>query len=177
VEHAQYDINQSGFIQKRILMMRIATFFVAALIATLTLSTTQAVAEEEIYRWVDKDGVVHFGNRPEGHEDTEVVNIEKATDRDSQANSAPSSVFDRDPEPTYAQKLRDERAQGRKDAAEKQKEVDALCEVNRERVATLEPSTRVIIRLEDGSVTRMDDNYRLENLAESKAFIAENCDK
>jgi hypothetical protein len=31
--------------------------------------------------------------------------------------------------------------------------------------------------LEDGTVTRMDDNKRLESLGEAKAYIAENCDK
>lgn len=158
-------------------MMRIATFFVAVLIATLTLSTTQAVAEEEIYRWVDKDGVVHFGNRPEGHKDAEVVDVEKAPAYDPQSDPASSSVFDSDPEPTYAQKLRDERAQGRKKAAEKQEEMDGLCDTARKRVATLEPFTRVLLEKEDGSVTRMDDNDRLEKLNESKAFIAENCNK
>ena len=55
--------------------------------------------------------------------------------------------------------------------------MEVLCKNNRERVATLEPVTRVLYEQEDGSVVRMDDNDRLEKLAESKAFIAENCDK
>jgi hypothetical protein len=158
-------------------MMRISTFFIAFLIAILALSTTQTVAEEQVYRWVDKDGVVHFEPRPEGHADAEVVELMKAPDYDSQSNPEPSSPYVTDPQPSYAQKQRAERERGRKEAAEKQKEMDVLCKNNRDRVATLEPSTRVIIRLEDGSVTRMDDNDRLEKLDESKAFVAENCNK
>ena len=157
--------------------MRIVTILVAVLFATLALSTTTVLAEETIYRWVDKDGVVHFGNRPEGHEEAEIVDIKATPDLESQANPEPSSVYSANTEPTYAQKLREERAQSRKVAAEKQKEMDLLCKNNRERVATLEPVTRVMYTQEDGSVIRMDDNDRLEKLAESKAFIAENCDK
>jgi hypothetical protein len=158
-------------------MMRISTFFLAVLIATLALSTTQTVAEEEIYRWVDKDGVVHFEPRPEGHADAEVVELMEAPDYDSQSNPEQSSPYTTDPQPSYAQKQRDEREQGRKEAAEKQKEMDVLCKNNRDRVATLEPTTRVMYKQEDGTVIRMDDNDRLDKLAESKAFIAENCDK
>ncbi len=158
-------------------MMRISTFFIAVLIATLVLSATQTVAEEQIYRWVDKDVVVHFHPRPEGHADAEVVNLNKAPGNDPQSDPESLSPYASDPQPSYAQKQRDERKQGRKEAAEKQKEMDVLCKNNRDRVATLEPVTRVMYKQEDGTVIRMDDNDRLEKLAESKAFIAENCDK
>jgi hypothetical protein len=158
-------------------MMRISTFFMAVLIATLALSATQTVAEEQVYRWVDKDGVVHFEPRPEGRADAEEVDIDRAPDYDSLSDSEPSSPYLTDPQPSYAQKQRDERAQGRKEAAEKQKEMDVLCQNNRDRVATMEPVVRVMYKQEDGSVIRMDDNDRLGMLAESKAFIAENCDK
>jgi hypothetical protein len=158
-------------------MMRISTFFMAALIATLALSTTQTVAEEQVYRWVDKDGVVHFDPRPEGQADAEVVDINKAPDYDSRSDPEPSSPYVTDPQPSYAQKQRAEREQGLKEAAEKQKEMDVLCQNNRDRVATLEPVVRVMYKQEDGSVIRMDDNDRLGMIAESKAFIAENCNK
>ena len=158
-------------------MMRISTFFLAVLIATLALSTTQTVAEEQIYRWVDKDGVVHFEPRPEGRADAEVVELKRAPDYDSPSSPEPSSPYATDPQPSQAQKQRDERALGRKEAAEKQKEMDVLCERSRDRVATLEPSTRVMHQQKDGTVIRMDDNDRLDKLAKSKAFLAENCDK
>jgi hypothetical protein len=157
--------------------MRIPTFLLSILIGTLALSTTQTMAEEQVYRWVDKDGVVHFGDRPGGHVDAEVVELEAAPADELQSDSQPSSPYQHNSEPTYAQKLREERTESRKEAAEKKKEMDALCKTHRERVATLEPFTRVMFEQEDGSVTRMDDNDRLEKLNESKAFVAENCDK
>ena len=80
-------------------------------------------------------------------------------------------------QPSYAQQLRDERAENRRISADKQREIIDLCERHRQVEATLEPMPRVIVQNEDGSVERMDDNVRLEKLAVSKAFIAENCDQ
>ncbi len=53
----------------------------------------------------------------------------------------------------------------------------AACERSRRVVAKLEPMTRVLVRQDDGTVIRMDDNDRMERLSEEKAFIAENCNK
>lgn len=157
--------------------MRVTTIFLTLLFATLTLSTTTAMAEEKIYRWVDENGVVHFGNRPEEHGNAEIVELQATPAVESQADPEPSSPYDTNPEPTYAQQLREERARSREEAAEKQKELDVMCQKNREQVAKLEPFTRVIYEQEDGTAIRMDDDLRLELLAESKAFIAENCNK
>lgn len=157
--------------------MRVTTIFLTLLFATLTLSTTTVLAEEKIYRWVDENGVVHFGNRPEGHGNAETVELPPPPAVEPQAAPEPTSPYDANPEPSYAQILREERAKSREEAAEKRKETEVMCQKHRERVAKLEPFTRVIYEQEDGTAIRMDDNDRLELLAESKAFIAENCNK
>ena len=55
--------------------------------------------------------------------------------------------------------------------------IAAGCEQRYQLVSQLEPSTRVIVEYEDGTVGRLDDNERLEMLNEAKAYIAEKCDK
>lgn len=160
--------------------MRFATLFMAVLIIPLALSVNDAVAKGEVYRWTDENGVVHFGQRPEGGANTEQVIIRK-----SPASSTPSSSTDtstdedqqQEPQPSYPQQRRDEREKKRQENAERQKEIAAGCEQRRQIVSTLEPSTRVMVHNEDGTVSRMDDKVRLEALAEAKAYIAENCDK
>jgi hypothetical protein len=156
--------------------MRIATILMAIFISILMLSATDAIADDEIYRWVDENGVVHFGNRPDGQAGVEKVDIPEARINSSQP-AATTASGDTSPEPSYAQQRRDERAEIRKEAAEKEQAIAAGCAQRRQLVAQLEPSTRVMVRLEDGTVTRMDDNKRLETLAEAKAYIAEKCDK
>jgi hypothetical protein len=156
--------------------MRIATFLIAIFISILMFSATDAIADDEIYRWVDENGVVHFGNRPDGQAGVEKVDIPETRINSSQP-AATTASGDTSQEPSYAQQRRDERAEIRKETAEKEQAVAAGCEQRRQLVAQLEPSTRVMVRLEDGTVTRMDDNERLDTLAEAKAYIAEKCDK
>jgi len=160
--------------------MRMAIILVAVLIGALGLSATNALAKDEVYRWVDEDGVVHFGDLPDEHSNAETIDIRNSQGLGAQTQSGAAQQDtgqQQEPEPSYAQQLRDERAEYRREAAEKQRDIDAGCEQRRQIVANLEPSTRVIIRLEDGTVTRMDDNKRLETLAEAKDYIAEKCNK
>jgi hypothetical protein len=156
--------------------MRIATILTAVFISILVLSATDAIAENEIYRWVDENGVVHFGDRPGGQAKAEKIDIPESRINSTQPASVTASG-DTSQQPSYAQQHRDERAANRKEAAEKQKALEADCPQRRQLVAQLEPSTRVMVTYEDGTVIRMDDNDRLEKLNEAKAFIAENCDK
>ena len=156
--------------------MRIATILMAIFISILVLSATDAIADDEIYRWVDENGVVHFGNHPGGQAGVEKIDIPESQINNTQP-AATTASGDTSQEPSYAQQRRDERAKIHKEAAEKEQAIAAGCAQRRQLVAQLEPSTRVMVRLEDGTVTRMDDNKRLDTLAEAKAYIAENCDK
>ena len=159
--------------------MRIAIIFMAILIAMLGFLATDAVAKDEVYRWVDEDGVVHYSDLPGGLNNAEPVTIRESGGLSGQAPStsaqADTNQFG-EPQPSYAQQQRDERAEIRNEAALRAQEIAAGCAQRRQLVARLEPSTRVMVRLEDGTVTRMDDNIRLETLGEAKDYIAEKCD-
>lgn len=154
--------------------MRITTKLIAIAFATIALSSAIVMAEEEVYRWVDENGVVHFGNRPDSNVDAEIVKLKKSPAHTATAPEPPSETME-EQEPSYAQQLRDERALRKKEAAEKRKVVEAECDYHRQRLAKLEPTTRVIIHKEDGSVERMDDNERVKKVRESKDFISKNC--
>jgi hypothetical protein len=160
--------------------MRMTTILMTVLVTILVLSATDATAKDEIYRWVDENGVVHFGDRPGGRADVEQIEIQ---DNRGGTYQAPSTAVAADPgeqqepQPSYAQQLRDERATKRKEAAEEKEIIDAACKQRRQLVAQLEPSTRVMVEYEDGTVVRLDDNERLKTLDEAKAYIAENCNK
>jgi len=142
----------------------------------LALSATQIMAEEKVYRWVDKDGVVHFGDRSDGHDDAEVIELEAAPVEEVQSDSQSPSPYQDNSQPSYAQELHEKRVANRKEFVEKKKDMDALCKEHRERLEVMTPVTRVMYEQEDGSVIQ-DDTGRLDKIAESEAFIAENCDK
>jgi len=160
--------------------MRFTTISMLILIVTLDLSATNAVAKDEVYRWVDENGVVHFGDRPDGQSNAEPVDIQTSRGSSTQPSSAPLSTDtgqQQEPQPSYAQQRRDKRAEKRKETSEKQRAIAAGCAQRRQLIARLEPSARVMVELEDGSVIRMDDDERLKTLGEAKTYVADKCDK
>ena len=156
--------------------MRIAKIFITVLMTVLVLSGTDSIAQEEIYRWVDENGVIHFGNQPGNQADAERVEIQKAPENNSPSFSDPVSADTGLPQPSYAQQQRDERAERHRETLERSKKTAHTCDQARLVVAKLEPMPRVLVTYPDGTTKRMDDNERLEKLAEAKEYIAKNCD-
>ena len=160
--------------------MRFATILVIVFITAFMTWAPDALAEDEIYRWVDENGVVHFGNRPPENGAAETVSIPQSsgvstqTPTNTTSNDAEQTA---EPQPSLAQQLRDERAAARQEKEEYNKVIAEACAQRRTLVSQLEPSTRVMVQTEDGTVTRLDDNLRLETLNEAKTYIAENCGK
>lgn len=162
--------------------MRIKVILMMVVATLLLCSVTAASAQQKVYRWVDKNGVVHFADMAGKYPDAEIIDIQNnvTTVTETAANPEPAATDSTEaaaPPPSYAQQRRDERAQKRKENAELQSAIKAGCEQRRKLVAQLEPSPRVMIKNEDGDITRMDDDARLKILSEAKAYIAAQCDK
>jgi len=160
--------------------VRIANIMIAVLIVALAILATDAGAEEKIYKWVDEKGAVHFGDMPPDNVAAEQVRVVPDTvsvEPSSSASTGAEATAPVEPQPSLAEQLRAERAQARKEREAQQKELAESCEKANQLVAQLEPSTRVIVKTEDGEVKRLDDNVRLETLDRARTFIAENCDK
>lgn len=150
---------------------------VATLIIGMTLSA--AAGAQAVYRWVDKDGVVHYGARaPEGVEAT-LVNTASppgglgvsAEDAKGPQDGPPVG----EPEISYAEQRRRERAERREKAMQEDSERQSKCAAMERQRAALEPSPRVIIADADGNPVRMADEDRLAKLDEAKSYLSANC--
>ena len=141
------------------------------------LMAPDAGAFGEVYRWVDENGKVHYGDHPPEKSNAETVAIEK--NPGSGVEPLPASPYAVDEagkkEPSYAEKQRREREERRQSSREAKAEIEEACAERRKVVAQLEPTPRILLRTEDGEVQRMDDDARLKSLAEAKEFLAENC--
>jgi hypothetical protein len=156
--------------------MRIGSIYTPLVLAVLLIPTSHLVAQDEIYRWVDKDGVLHFGDQLGEQADAELVEIQPPPENINNPYTEPSSAEDDDSEPSYAQRQRDERARKRQEAAQREEYDAFVCDQARKIKAEVEPMPRVIVTREDGTSYRMDDNDRLQKLAEANRLIAEHCD-
>jgi hypothetical protein len=159
------------------------TKFTALLLALgLGATAMDAIAETVIYRWVDEDGVVHFGNQPPIDVQATVVNKRSPTPsrgagRATVASSQPQTAqADGGPELSAAEQSRLTRADRRKSYTEKQHKLEADCEIMRRQRDWVEPSPRVLVAGDDGEPRRLSDEERDEMLNEANTFLAENCD-
>ncbi len=137
-----------------------------------------AMAGDEIYRWVDENGVVHFGDQQPANTDAEQVIIEQGISNETLPSADPALADPGQPpvsEPSYAQQLREERAQKRATAEENKKIMAEACAERQMIVSSLEFTPRINVIAEDGTERRMDDNVRVEKVDEAKSFIAKNC--
>lgn len=142
------------------------------LLAGLMAFAPPAVAET-VYKWVDENGTVHFGQRPPEGVDATAVNVSP--------NSA-GLVAERTPDntpdlqPSVAQQQRDERGEKARAMQQEAELMAAACEAQRSQLMRLEPRTRVLVRDPDGSTRMLDDEERLKAIEEARSFIEENCD-
>jgi hypothetical protein len=137
------------------------TFF---LTIGLLIGTSPLCMAGQIYRWVDTQGVTHFGAQPpQGQEATTVV--------------TPASSAGKPPAPEHSNVLGDQQAIDKtvkKQVAEQQAQLKAFCEQARTNLAQLQNNPRLREEI-DGEMRRLTDQTRQERITEAQKQIADNC--
>ena len=159
----------------------LVTLFIVLLSAAITMP--HASADKAVYRWVDDDGIVHFGNHaPEGVNATEVA-LKPGTNEPGrpEQNTGPSPETDttagaeEEVPVSVAEQRRQARAERRQKYNEDKQQMESQCKTMRTQKDFVEPNPRVIVQDEYGNPRRLDDKEREEMLDEANAFLAENC--
>lgn len=157
---------------------------ILVLLLGLGLGCAFSAGAETVYRWVDQDGVVHFGGEPPADVPSTIVSagrdtsgLAAPTEPDaSSPDGVPATGQPADKESiSYAEQRRRERAQRREEQMKANAERNQKCAAMRQQRDALEPSTRVIVNDENGNPVRMADEDRLARLDEAKTYLAKNC--
>lgn len=135
----------------------------AAVLCSLTIYSTPSFAND-YYRWVDSQGVVHYGSRP-----PKGVEAEKIKAYGGQS-TAPQQTNTQAP----AQKnLSKQEATEQKQLIAQRQE---LCEQEKGRLRTLQtPGRRIKMEQEDGSTRFLTPQEVADQVSESKQFISQSC--
>lgn len=153
--------------------MKIQTFLAG--FAALAITVSSAVYADEIYKWTDEDGNVHYEDRPSGEPseqrlqfsynrtDSTTVDERVKAQRDV-ANTRLEARADKDAED---QTIAEERA-----AAEKKLE---QCQQYRASLKVMLESRRVYREDEAGERTYLDDTARAEARTKAEELIKETC--
>ncbi len=137
------------------------TFFLAI---GLLLGMGPLCMAGQIYKWVDAQGVTHFGAQPpQGQEATSVV--------------TPSVPAGKPPTPPRSDAIGDQQAIDKtvkQQVAEQQAQLKVFCEQARTNLAQLQNNPRIREEI-DGEMRRLTDETRQERITEAQKQIAENC--
>ena len=156
---------------------------VLIVLVSAAITMPHANADKAVYRWVDGDGIVHFGDRPpEGVNVTEFAlkpdTVEPgSSEKNAGSSPDPESTADAEDEAplSVAEQRRQARAERRQKYTEEKQKMESQCETMRRQKDFVEPSPRVLVQDEDGNPRRLEDNEREEMLDEANAFLAKNC--
>lgn len=139
-------------------------------IALLALLAAVAV-QAQVYRWVDEQGKVHYGERPPGGAKASPVEDKIATPQGTANPKADAAQQERDFQRRRIEREQKEAREQR--TAEKSKQA---CERERSRLATLRNARRVTAGVDDkGDRRYLSDPERTDAIGSQEAAVARAC--
>ncbi|WP_312726868.1 DUF4124 domain-containing protein [Stutzerimonas kunmingensis] len=133
----------------------------------LLLALCGNVMAAQVYKWVDAQGVTHFGAQPPQGQQVETVNTVTAP---AKSTTMPAPVVEDETE--VDQQSIDRKV--KRQVAEQEAERKRYCETMRTNLAQLQNNPRVRIE-EKGETRRITEEERQAKIAETRGKIAENC--
>ncbi|HAG78953.1 glycosyltransferase [Stutzerimonas stutzeri] len=133
----------------------------------LVLALCGNVMAAQVYKWVDAQGVTHFGAQPPQGQQVETVNTVTAP---AKSTTMPAPVVEDETE--VDQQSIDRKV--KRQVAEQEAERKRYCETMRTNLAQLQNNPRVRVE-EKGETRRITEEERQAKIAETRSKIAENC--
>lgn len=159
--------------------MNLHAGWLATTVLTAVLSFSTPLANAEVYRWVDANGRVHFGDRAPADRKAEALDMPQA-DKDAAATQDVSEQELRERQERVSRVLEEERLEKEQQkAALKQQEAEkaVYCERFRNRMERLEASSQVYSENQDGTVKywkdKDADSYKAKQRAQYQAECGE----
>ena len=140
----------------------------ATLVCSIALASTPLMAETTIHKWVDANGVTHFGAQPP--QNVKSVEVEPRV----YAPSAPAlaNTSEAKPEDKPADAAADKPKEMVTISAE---QIAAQCKDAQARLQQLEASPRLMTRTADGQMQRVPEEERQKMIDTERARVTEYC--
>lgn len=133
----------------------------------LLLALSGSVMAGQIYKWVDAQGVTHFGAQPPAGQTVETMNTVVAPPKPAAPANTPAQTETGDEQRDIDRKVKEQ-------VAAQEAERKRYCETLRTNLAQLEHNPRVRVE-ENGEVRRVSEEERQSRITEAKQKIGENC--
>ncbi|WP_222909257.1 DUF4124 domain-containing protein [Pseudomonas sp. DNDY-54] len=130
------------------------------------LALSSSVMAGQVYKWVDAQGVTHFGAQPPQGQPAEALSTATAPPKPA---AAPITV-----EPTGETEQRQIDRQVKKEVAEQEAERQRYCTTLRTNLAQLQNNPRVRVE-ENGETRRLNEEERQARISETQKKINDTC--
>ena len=148
---------------------------IASGFAALAIVISTSAFADEIYKWTDEDGNVHYGDRPTGEASEERLqfsyNRTNAEALDGRVAAQRDAEVSRQEARTQATEQKQAAEEDRIAAEDKQ----ALCETSRAKVESMRAAARVYREGADGEREYLSDVQRAESIAMAETRAKEAC--
>lgn len=142
-----------------------------AMTALLLLSSAAASAES-VYKWTDKEGVTHFGDRQPAGQQSESVDVKTGTSQSS-GNRASATEQVKALNEKQAREQEQEKQSRAEEAQRKQQQKN--CEIARENLNTLNTYSRIKVQGEDGEQRYLTPEEITERKARFQKVVDDSC--
>lgn len=138
------------------------------LTSSLLLALSASAMASQVYKWVDAQGVTHFGAQPPQGQQATTINTATPPPKTAEPAATPTFESSADPE----QAAIDEKV--KQEIATQEAERKKYCQTVRTNLAQLENNPRVRVEV-DGEVRRLNEEERQQRISEAKQAIAKDC--
>lgn len=146
----------------------------AALVVMAVTAGSGAMANE-IYKWTDEDGTVHYGDRPSGDATEERVALTYRRTTATSVERQMQAMADYGAAREEANAARSAESQQAAEAKAEKEERQQRCQKYRAQLETMLQAHRLYREGEDGEREYLDDQQRQEARTKAEELIAENC--
>ena len=146
----------------------------AALVVMAVTAGSGAMANE-IYKWTDEDGTVHYGDRPTGDVTEERVALTYRRTTSASVERQVQAMADYGAAREEANAARSDAAQQAAEAKAEEEARKQRCEKYRAQLETMLQARRLYREDENGERDYLDDQQRQEARTKAEELIAENC--
>lgn len=129
---------------------------------------------DEIYKWVDEDGVTHYSQEPPPSGDATPVGVDAPPDEEVERERREMEETGERLE-AQREERREAEEQAQKDAGEREQR-EQRCADMRSSLKKLTENRRLLVPDGEGDVRRMPEEERQERVAERRRQIEEKCD-
>jgi len=148
------------------------------------LSLTCSLSIAGIYKWVDAEGNVHYGQQRPADASSEKMDVQQYAPRDSSSYKRPGTngtdgsdgnTDNAATDETDKKNLEPEKPEKKVETAAEKKRRLVACAQARKNLSTMQSVGRIRSKDKDGNVTYMSQTQKEAKMSQAKSLIAKHC--